>query len=262
MLDKAYLFGPFLGELSWEYFRFAPYAIYLKKISPNIKMIVFTRPSRFDLYGQYADILVPLRIPHEEDYKQSAFRLMKYRDSFYERMEKNFGSHYEKKYRIMDHHCPDVRGWRHKVKWQFPRNKMDYNFIARRKNRDVVADFINDDSKIILTSKEYNYISDDYNMINLSDFKEAIKDQVDDKNITYLGCLIELIKKSTFIVSTLTQDVGHLAILLGKPLIYLNRRIKKDAVQLMNPLNTPIIDCKSVGEGVEIYEKDLKDANM
>jgi len=58
MLDKAYLFGPFFGELSWEYFRFAPYAIYLKKISPDIKMIVFTRPSRFDLYGQYADILV------------------------------------------------------------------------------------------------------------------------------------------------------------------------------------------------------------
>jgi len=221
MLNKAYLFGPFLGELSWEYFRFAPYAIYLKKISPNIKMIVFTRPSRFDLYGQYADILVPLRIPYEEDYKQSAFNLMKYRDSFYERMEKNFESYYEKKYRIMAHHCPDIR-----------------------------------------TSKEYNYISDDYNMINLSDFKEEIKDQVDDKNITYLGCLIELIKKSTFIVSTLTQDVGHLAILLGKPLIYLNRRIKKDAVQLMNPLNTPIIDCKSVGEGVEIYEKDLKDANM
>jgi len=30
--------------------------------------------------------------------------------------------------------------------------------------------------------------------------------------------------------------------------------MKKDTVQLINPLNTPIIDCKSVSEGVEIYE--------
>jgi len=155
----------------------------------------------------------------------------------------------------LDHYYPDIRSWRYKVKWQFPRDKMDYNFIARRKNREVVENFINDDSKIILTCRKYDYLSDDYNLINISDFIEAMQGQIiDDKSITYVGCLIELIKKSTFVVSTLNQDMGHLAILLRKPLIYLNRRMKKDTVQLINPLNTPIIDCKSVSEGVEIYE--------
>ena len=59
---KAVLFGPFLGELSWEFYRFAPYAIYLKKRNPDIKLIVLTRKERFDLYGKHADILIPLRI--------------------------------------------------------------------------------------------------------------------------------------------------------------------------------------------------------
>jgi len=255
MLDKAYLFGPFFGELSWEYFRFAPYAIYLKKISPDIKMIVFTRPSRFDLYGQYADILVSQRIPNEEKYDQAAFKLINYGDTVYKELVKKFKIQYEKNYHILDHYYPDIRSWRYKVKWQFPRDKMDYNFIARRKNREAVENFINDDSKIILTGREYDYPSGDYNLIKISDFIEAMQGQIiDDKSITYIGCLIELIKKSTFVVSTLNQDMGHLAILLRKPLIYLNRRMKKDTVQLMNPLNTPIIDCKSVSEGVEIYE--------
>jgi len=257
MRDKAYLFGPFFGELSWEYFRFAPYAIYLKKISPNIKMIVLTRPSRFDLYGQYADTLVTQRIALEDEYNQSAFKLKNYGDVIYENLAERFRSIYEKKYNIIDHHYPDISGWRYKVKWQFPRDRMDYNFIARTKNKEVVEDFIDPNSKIILTSRKYDYPSDDYKIININDFKETIDDKIDDKRITYLGCLIELIKASTIVVSTLHQDLGHLAILLRKPLIYLNRRMKKDNAQLMNPLNTTIIDCRAVSEGVEIYENNI-----
>jgi len=55
---KAFLFGPFLGELSWEFYRFAPYAIYLKKHNPDVNIIVLTRKERFDLYGIYADIII------------------------------------------------------------------------------------------------------------------------------------------------------------------------------------------------------------
>jgi hypothetical protein len=253
MQDKAYLFGPFFGELSWEYFRFAPYAIYLKKISPDIKMIVLTRPSRFDLYGQYADILIPQRLEKEETYNQSAFKLINYGDVLYETLARKYKMMYEKRYDILDHHYPDIGGWRYKVKWQFPRDRMDYNFIARKKNKEVVDSIIGDD-KIILSSREYEYSSDNYKILHLNDFKKEIEDKVDDKSITYIGCLIELIKKSTVVVSTLNQDLGHLAILLRKPLIYLNRRMKIDEVKLMNTLNTPIIDCKAVSEGVEIYE--------
>ena len=74
MLD-AYLVGPFVGELIWEFFRFAPYIIHLKKNRPKTKIIVFTRDSRFDLYGQYADILVPLNIPNDLPEKHSYFTI-------------------------------------------------------------------------------------------------------------------------------------------------------------------------------------------
>lgn len=257
MRNKAYLFGPFFGELSWEYFRFAPYAIYLKKISPNIKMIVLTRPSRFDLYGQYADTLIPQRIAQEDEYNQSAFKLKNYGDVIYENLAKRYRSIYEKKYNIVDHYYPDISGWRYKVKWQFPKDRMDYNFIARTKHKEIVDNFVDKDSKIILTTRKYDYPSDEYSVVNIDDFIDDIEYKVDDESITFLGCTIELIKASTLVASTLHQDVGHLAILLRKPLIYLNRRMKKDTVQLMNPLNTLIIDCKAVSEGVEIYENNI-----
>ncbi len=72
---NAYLAGPFVGELIWEFFRFAPYIIHLKKAIPKTKIIVFTRSSRFDLYGQYVDILVPLNIPDNLPKKQTCFTI-------------------------------------------------------------------------------------------------------------------------------------------------------------------------------------------
>ena len=84
MRPKAFLFGPFVGELCWEFFRFAPYAIHLKKNNPNSRLIVLTRPSRFDLYGQYADILVPLRLKNDSHSKgRKAFKLTDYKEENY-----------------------------------------------------------------------------------------------------------------------------------------------------------------------------------
>ncbi|MHA1232630.1 MAG: hypothetical protein ACTSPQ_18515 [Candidatus Helarchaeota archaeon] len=256
MRNKAYLFGPFFGELSWEYFRFAPYAIYLKRISPDIKMIVLTRPERFDLYGQYADILIPQRVT-ETGFKQSGFKLLKYPDSIYENLVLDFKVQYAKKFDIIDHFYPDIVGWRYKVKWQFPRDKMDYNFIPRKKNAEFVKEYIGEKNSIILSHRKYDYRDSKYEMINFRDFNEDVSDKIDNKNITKLGCLIELIKRSDFVASTLQQDMGRLALLCQKPLIYLNRRVKNDDVRLMNPFDIPVIDCRSIQEGVEIYENNF-----
>ena len=68
MMKKSIaLFGPFIGSLSWEFYRFAPLMIFLKRLYPDKKIAVLTRPERFDLYGQYADYLIPLKfllLPH------------------------------------------------------------------------------------------------------------------------------------------------------------------------------------------------------
>ena len=246
MKDKAYLFGPFFGELSWEYFRFAPYAIYLKKISPDIKMIVLTREDRFDLYGQYADILIPMRIDNESKYDQSAFKLLNYGDVYYETIAQKFKLLYKERYNIVDHFYPDISGWRYKVKWQFPRDRMDYSFIPRKKNKEVVEEYLGDLSNIFLSSRNYGTESDKYKMLYVKDVMEDLKDKIDEKTVTSLGCLIYLIKKSTVVVSTLQQDLGHLAILL-----------RNDSVILMNPLKTKIIDCKTVQEGIRLYENNI-----
>ena len=63
----AVLMGPFVGELYWEGGRFAPMLPHMiqseYKFKKDITYIILTRKERFDLYGKFADILVPLKIP-------------------------------------------------------------------------------------------------------------------------------------------------------------------------------------------------------
>ena len=141
MITKAYLFGPFFGELSWEFFRFAPYAIYLKKSEPEKKLVVFTRPSRFDLYGQYADILVPLCIKDDQKYTEKAFRLVGFDSNLCKMLVNTYRFKYRKKFNIVDHFYPDGSTMRHNLKWQFPRGKMDYDFKPRILNHNEVDKF-------------------------------------------------------------------------------------------------------------------------
>ena len=142
MKPPVYLFGPFVGELSWEFFRFAPFAIHIKKEKPNIPIIVFTRQDRFDLYGKYANILVPLRIPNDESLMRDCFRLESLMTKDYNRIARRFSSQYKRKYQIIKHYYPDITSWRYKLNWQFSRSMMDYDFKPREKNRIIAKKFV------------------------------------------------------------------------------------------------------------------------
>ena len=74
-MKSAMLFGPFIGSLSWELYYFVPYMIYMKKHNPAYETIVYTRSERFDLYGTYGDILVPLRIKNDRNCIQHRFTI-------------------------------------------------------------------------------------------------------------------------------------------------------------------------------------------
>lgn len=253
MKDKAFLFGPFFGELSWEYFRFAPYAIYLKKNNPDVKVIVLTRPERFDLYGRYSDILVPLKIG--DSCKQRAFGLVGFNTSYANQLSQAFEMQYKKEYSI-ERFCPDFSSIRYNLKWQFPRSCMDYDFIPRKKHSKVVSHVVKGE-KIVLVDEGYDFSSEEYNIIKIEKYLQSVMCYIDNKRITYIGCLIELIKRSLFVVSNLKSDVGRLSILLKKPLIYLNREMSYDSISLLNPYKTPIIDCSSILEGVKYYEDNF-----
>jgi hypothetical protein len=251
--NKAYIFGPFFGEASWEYFRFAPYAIHLKKEHPKDKLVVYTRPSRFDFYGQYSDILVPLNIENDNIEKQKAFTFTDVTEVYCQKLVNQIRVTYKRRFDNIQHFYPDISTLRYNLKWQFPRNLMDYEFIPRKPNVKLMDTLVYN-TRLIVVDSGYSFKTDDYNVVYIDDFKYNLKDKIDDRNITYYGCLIELLKRSLFTISDLTSDVGRLSLLVKTPLIYPKRKVSDDAVRLLNPLKTDVIDCENIQDGVIVYE--------
>ena len=255
---EAYLFGPFAGELTWEFFRFAPYAIHLKKENPYAKIIVLTRQERFDLYGKYVDILVPLRIKDDKKYTQSAFGLLGYDINYYETISKFFIEKYNKEYNVIEHFYPNIRSWQRKIKWQFPRIEMDYDFEVRKRNDEIVDSIVGNYVNMVFVDKGYKYRTNNYLTIQYEDFITSVIEQVDNIKSTFLGCLISLLKRVEFTVGNLESYSSHLSILLKTPLISIDEKLMDDGIHLLNPLNTPIVKCSDVEEGVNCYENNFR----
>ena len=252
MKTKAYLFGPFVGNLSWEFYRFAPFAIHMKKENPDTTLIVLTRQWRFDLYGKYADILVPLRIPDDIDLTRDCFKLESLMTKDYNRIARMFRSKYKKRYQIVEHYYPDISSWRYKVKWQFPRNEMDYDFKPRERNKEIakkrgiIDHFIVDNQSI-----DYCKLPDVHNSMDLFC---RITNFTNDYDSTFLGTMIECIKLCKAVIGNLDNVIPHLSLLLKKPVISINNILPLDSIRLLNPLNTPIIFSNSIEEGIEEYD--------
>ena len=259
--QPAILVGPFLGELKWELYRFSPYIIHLKKKNPSCRIIVYTRASRFDLYGAYADVLVSLKLKSNNKENQKCFYYKDFPKENYLHLSKVFNQQYEKKFNIIGHIYPKVNDFYYKLKWQFPRNSMDYDFKPRSDNSKLIQKFINnfnssdmvfynypqsDQLNKLKNNNKYNFISTDY-------FFEYFEDETEYMNISFIGCIIELIKRCKFVLSDFTSEISLLSLLLKKPLITLSQ-ISDDEIHLSNPYNTPVIKCDTLMRGFEYYE--------
>ena len=254
---NGFLFGPFIGSLEWELYRFAPYTIYLKKRTPNIKLVIFTRPSRFDLYGQYADVLVPLNIVGDDESKQDCFKSESFSLSNYKEAVRKFQKSCRKKYIVKKHFYPDIEGFRYKLKWQFPRYQMSYDFQPRRGNTNLVDQMFSKptvfvDLSWLESSKKREVLEDlsGYDFINYEDFKEKVTPQLDNKT-SVLGCVITLLKRSKLTMGNLNSPISHLSILLSTPLVSLSDYLSEDAIGLLNPLKTKVVQCDNVLEGLK-----------
>ena len=246
--EEAYLFGPFIGELYWECYRFAPYAIHLKKLNSDTKIIILTREDRFGLYGVYADICVPLRVKNEKGFHQKEFGLDGYKPEYYDTLKKYFYEKYKERFDIVDHFCPRIHGWHRKIKWQFPRDEMDYDFQPKKKICEVAEEIIKPDD-VIVDHEPVGYINAGrHREINATDlFKKVTVDVV-----------IEALKRCEFVIGNTKYNVSRLALLLKKPLISLNETKSDDKIHLLNPFETPVIKCKNIEEGVKIYENNFR----
>jgi len=263
-MKPAFLFGPFIGSLSWELFRFAPYAIHLKHKFPDHNILVYTRPERFDLYGSYADILVPLRINNDNINLQQNFNLKGITQENYKKMVHIFERKYRAHYKAKEHFYPDIFGKRSLIKWQFPKEKMLYDFNPRVDNEKIMSSLMRDFDHIVVDTsglyleeafyyiekldreldKKIRFIIHDPSnsftdllftsreLINLNAIKY-------DTSISLIGCLISAIKKSLFTVSVNFSDASHLSLLLGTKL-YLCRDYSESFIKTINPLDTNI----------------------
>lgn len=261
MKPSAFLIGPFLGELQWEYMYFAPYVINLVKNNPKRQFIVFTRPSRFDLYGQYVDIFVPLRIVHDKPEIRYKFKIEGFNSEDFNVLMRAYINKYKKRFKIIEKIHPDISAFMYKVKWQFPRDRMDYNFRPRKSCIKLARKFIKPDQVLFdAVNVDENVELDNYDVKHSGDYAAQVTNLMNPTKGTTLGCFIEAIKRCQFVIGNLQSDTSKLALLLKKPLISINERMSDDAIHLINPHNTPVIKCDCIKEGIKVYEDNIRSA--
>ena len=156
--EKAILIGPFVGEMFWEFFRFVPYVIKIIKKNSNVKVIVYTRPDRYDMYGNYADEFIPLKIKGDAITRYAeCFRIMDMKSEEYEKLAFNFREKYRRKYKIISHLYPDIRSKKTYLnKDLYPLNLRDFDYSPRKENTKLVNKFLKDvTKKIIIVAPRY-----------------------------------------------------------------------------------------------------------
>lgn len=144
---KAVLMGPFVGELYWEGGRFAPMLPYMRNKQyrgrDDITYIILTRKERFDLYGKFADILVPLNIPGDYQTRSpNCFKLNGLKKFEYLEIVEKFKKKYSGRFKIIKHIYPDVNKGVYDNKNQFPRSQMRYVYAPRDENYKLVHDYL------------------------------------------------------------------------------------------------------------------------
>ena len=280
--EKAILVGPIFSELYWEVGRFVPHIIYkrLKQYnSSDIKFIVMTRPDRFDAYGKYADILVPLIIKNEENYQQDCFRLSKFPDELFSEILKTFYIHFSEKYYILEHILPDISGTMWKNKHQFHKSQMIYNYLPRQKNLELVNKYIPNDKPLVIFAPRFRFgynrnwiywqelydmiyeskLYNNFNFIICGKSPDYVPDSKDrffdinmislDYNSSLIGITMETIKRSILTIGS-QSAIPNISLLLGVEVLEWGDQKHQHTIEY-NPHGTKITF-------IEDYNYDIK----
>jgi len=197
--EKAILLGPFVGEFFWSFFRFAPILPYLRltkyKGRTDIKYIVYTRPERFDLYGKYADILIPLNIEGDSvELLGNCYRLEKLSEKQYKNLIKNFYNTYKERFNIIEHIYPKIDKKNFLNKNQFNQKQMVFKYSPRKDNYDLVKKYILNDKPLVILAPRYRigfkrnwpYWQKLYDMIHDSSLINDFNFVICGKNLEYI----------------------------------------------------------------------------
>lgn len=290
---KVVLVGPCIGEMYWEFGRFAPHVIWKREHeykSSNIKFIVLTRQTMFDLYSGCASVFIPLSIPGDGTlYKPNCFRLDDFPDDAYNFIVKTFYNKYSKNHQIVEHLKPDISRKNFLNKNQFPRNKMLFNYYTRIENNTTIEKNTERKSFVILAPRYrkglkrnwphwqrlYDLIYDDkrlfekYNFMICGKYPDYIPDKYErflDVNkfntsidVSLIGLTIESIKKANLTVGS-QSAIPNISLLFKVPVLEWGHQKQLHTVEY-NPFKTRVTFIEDMSYTINpeiIYSEMLK----
>ena len=159
---NALLTGFCGGELYWEIGRFAPYIFWkkreLQKKNEDLILVCLTRKDRLDIYGQNAEILVPIEIEGDEvEYRQDCLRLKDFPKEKYDLIQNNFRLYYESSFNIVDHLYPNTNRRQFDNKWQFPRKQALYDYLPRSENKLLLNNYVQTEKPIVTLAPRFRH---------------------------------------------------------------------------------------------------------
>lgn len=272
---NAILIGPVMGELYWEFGRFAPYIIgkKLHDLYKNVKFIIMTRMDRVDIYGTYADLIVPLELHGDNKrYIQDCFKLTGYPENEYDRIINSFHLQFMEDYNIVEAIRPNVLVNNFADRQQFVniKNKgfISYDYSPRSSNKLLLDKILKNDNRPIIVvaprfrygiGRNWNSWDDFYDRINIDsmlknynfiicgkspdyipDRKKRFLDINDfvDTETSHIGLTIEVIKRAILTIGS-QSAIPNISLLLKTPVMEWGHQRKIHMVD-NNPFKVPI----------------------
>jgi len=281
MKEKAILAGPCIGEFYWEAGRFVPHVIWKKKVQykdENPKLIVFTRPDRYDLYGLHADKGFKFIITDEDKFNQNGYRLDNFEFERYSQMIEIFRNQCSD-YEIIDHIFPDISKAQFCNRDQYSKKEMVYDYQPRYENGKKVAEYLGEYNPLVVLAPRFRnnlkrnwpYWQKFYDLIRKSniwteftfiicgnkgsyipDEKDRFLDinKIQSEGFTSLsGLLIEILRNSVLTVGS-QSAIPNISLLLKTEVLEWGHQRLYHTVDY-NPFNTPITF-------IDDYPYDLK----
>jgi hypothetical protein len=243
-----------LGELWWEFANFAPHVIWKRLVQykgrDDIDFISMTRPDRFDIYGLYSNIFVPLKIDGDgTKYRSNGFRLDGFSEDRYNLLVTYFKEQYVRRYSTIELVYPIVSHKNYVNRHQFSLRKMLFSYLPRSENLKICEQNLPEDKKIVVLSPRFRlgfkrnwpFWQDFYDMLYsnkklMSEFFFVIcgksPDYVPDKYNRFLdinniqlgeyssliGLTIEILRSSILTIGS-QSGIPNVSLMLGTPVL-------------------------------------------
>jgi len=130
-------FGPFIGELGWELYRWCGFVRWVKNTYYDKKIYAITRSERIDLYSNNVDDIIPFDIDGDyHKYRPNMYRLDYFSPSDFKNLFKIITD-------VIDNDIHIIKTINTPNRNIFDFDKMDFNFKPRANNKGIIYNILN-----------------------------------------------------------------------------------------------------------------------